>query len=77
MTWVNMLAEEYLVEPAKAQQWVSHSDNREFVVNFLSHRGWKITCYTTPEIEGDRVISHGFVIDDGCDEFIKWKLSQP
>lgn len=74
--WAQMLAEEYLVSPNKSSMWLYNHNSRKFVVDFLKNRGWKVESYTTPEFDQEpKSISHGYVIDDHCSEFVQWKLA--
>lgn len=72
--WVGLLAEEFDVGVSTAFCWVK--SNTDFTAEFLQTKGWIIHSYTTPSV-GDRCHSYGYVIDDTCDEFVQWKLSQP
>jgi len=76
--WCHMLASEYLVEVKIAIRWVNNLDSRAFVVDFLKSKGWKVDSYTTPMMDhhANQPPSHGFYIEDDCDELIKWKLTQ-
>lgn len=76
--WCHMLASEYLVELKVASRWVHNADIRPFVVEFLQSRGWKIQSYTTPVVDANsQPPSHGYVIEDHCDQLVHWKLSVP
>lgn len=74
--WCHMLASEYLVEPKHAARWVHGVDTRQFVVEFLQSKGWQVRAYTTPAVENQTPYSHGFVVEDSCEHFVAWKLSQ-
>jgi hypothetical protein len=74
--WTHMLAEEYNVKPEEAGHWLLEQKSREFVVEFLQSRGWKITTYTTPDVRQGSMISERFILADDCDEYVTWGLSQ-
>lgn len=74
--WAQMLAKEYCVDIKHARSWISGSESRSFVTEFLQAQGWKVTPYTTPHVSMERVISYGYVVEDACEQFVAWRLSQ-
>ena len=71
--WAFLLADEYQVNPAQAEKWII--SDPKFVAEFMQSKTWKVQDYATPLIY-ESSISFGYVIDDECDQFIVWKLSQ-
>jgi hypothetical protein len=74
--WVELVAREYSVEPGQARGWLGSDKSREFLVEFLQSRGWRLKTYSAPEVGTGRCISYGFFVDDDCDQLIAWRLSQ-
>jgi hypothetical protein len=75
--WCHMLASEYLVENKVATRWILNMDSRAFVVDFLKSKGWKVSAYTTPGVDHhqNQPPSHGFYIEDDCDQLISYRLT--
>jgi hypothetical protein len=75
--WCYMLASDYLVEPKYALRWLHDVNSRAFVVDFLQSKGWQVHSYTTPGVDHhqNHPPSHGFFIEDDCDQFICYKLT--
>lgn len=71
--WITLLAEEYAVDRDDATKWAYHKNCHEFVINYLKSHGWDVESYVTPDIE-QRCISYGFVVNDGCEQLMKWRL---
>jgi hypothetical protein len=74
--WTQMLASEYNVKSDEASYWLFEPQSRQFVLEFLQSRGWKVTAYTTPAVRQGSMISEGFILADDCDQYVTWRLSQ-
>jgi hypothetical protein len=86
--WCQLFATEFSTTGASVLNHIKSGDPivGEYVVNWLQTQGWKLTWYHVPVPGGSfapndytqyTAISFGFVIDDACEEYLAWRLSNP
>ena len=77
--WARILSEEYDLNSTQAFKYVKgpDMDHLNFVCEMLKNQGWKVGCFRLPgnHVEtGIRCL--GYEIDENCDAYISWRLSQ-
>lgn len=73
--WGVLLADAYDMDISAGVRYVRSADkeHHQAVCLFLSTLDWKITPYVLP---GNEMWSQGYELDETCDAYIQWRLSQ-